>query len=609
MADEQVLKSTVVLDDEYSSTADKIAKSSKKMSDTVKDSSKSFDTADKSLESLVASMSSTAKQSEAANTKLSKLGTTLRKLKSGKKITVSTNLSAVESEVKSVEKAIQGITGKYANITVTPKVNKSQIKAAESEANKLKKELQELTGKKWDVDLNLSGTATSGAVTGGISSLLSGAIGGTAAGSLLIGGGAAALGAGTVAGVSKIASLGSSREQNMVAMTHFMDGDTDAAKSMLDWASENARVTQFSESEIQSAARRAIQVTEGNADQAKYLTQIAEDMASLTPGKTVMDAMEALADASLGEFERMKEFGFKSNADLFEAAGGDLTKVKSTTGKTIEELFAGGTAAGADTAASKVGTIAGTFESALANVGEKMMNGLSPALDILVGKAEQYAPVLEDALTNVGTTLGNLFNALQPYTPLLSALGTVVGSVVSTAFSIVGTVLNDLVIPAIKWVGEKTKPAFQKAVDAANLVKDALTSLKNMVKSAADALGSVPDKIGSMASSAASTIKSWFSTDKNATGTMSFNGGLTQINENNRGEIVQLPSGSKIYPYQTTQKMLRKALNKSSGTTNNNIFNVNIDARGSNLTNSQVYRLKKEIVNDIVEALDNTVPA
>lgn len=297
MADENELKSTVVLDDQYSDKADKISKSSKKMSDTVKDSSKSFDTADKSLSSLVASMSTTAKEAETASTKMSKFGTALSKLKSKKQITMSTNLSAVEREVESVEKAIQGITGKYANISVTPKVNRSQIKAAESEANKLKKELQDLTGKKWDVDLNLSGTATSGAVTGGISSLLSGAIGGTAAGSLLIGGGAAALGAGAVAGVGKMASLGSSRQQNMIAMTHFMGGDTGAAQDMLDWASENARKTQFSEAEVQSATRRAIQVAEGNADEAKYLTQLSEDMASLTPGKTISDAMEALADA------------------------------------------------------------------------------------------------------------------------------------------------------------------------------------------------------------------------------------------------------------------------------------------------------------------------
>lgn len=311
----------------------------------------------------------------------------------------------------------------------------------------------------------------------------------------------------------------------------------------------------------------------------------------------------------MGEMERLKEFGFKSNADLFEASGGDLTKLQSTSGKTLDELFAGGTAAGAETASAKVGTILGTFESSIANVGEKMLNGLSPALDVLVEKAEQYAPVVEEALTNVGTTLSNLFVALEPFTPLLSALGTVIGSVVTTALSIVGTVLNDLVIPAITWVGEKTKPAFEKAVDAANLVKDALNSFKAMVKSAADALSSIPSKIGSMASSAVSSMKSFFSTGKNATGTMSFGGGLTQINENNKGEIVQLPSGSKIYPYQTTQKMLRKALNKSRGTTNNNIFNVNIDARGSNLTNSQVYRLKKEIVNDIVDAFDNTVTA
>lgn len=297
MADENQLKSTVVLEDEYSAKAEKIAKSSKSMSDTVKNSSKSFDSADKSLSSLVASMSTTAKESDSASAKLSKFGSALSRLKSWKQISVSTNLSVVEGEIKTVEKSIQGLTGKYANLTVTPRVSKTQIKAAESEAKRLKKELQELTGKKWDVDLNLGGTSKSEGLSGGIGSLLSGVIGGTAAGSLLLGGGVAALGAGAVAGVSKMATLGSSRQQNMVAMTHFMGGDSSSAQSMLDWASENARKTQFSEAEVQAATRRAIQVSEGDAGQAKYLTKLAEDMSSLTPGKTISDAMEALADA------------------------------------------------------------------------------------------------------------------------------------------------------------------------------------------------------------------------------------------------------------------------------------------------------------------------
>lgn len=55
---------------------------------------------------------------------------------------------------------------------------------------------------------------------------------------------------------------------------------------------------------------------------------------------------------------------------------------------------------------------------------------------------------------------------------------------------------------------------------------------------------------------------------KNATGTMNWRGGLTQINEQG-GEIVDLPSGSRIYPAQTTERIIsRETVNSSSNTGN-----------------------------------------
>ena len=94
-----------------------------------------------------------------------------------------------------------------------------------------------------------------------------------------------------------------------------------------------------------------------------------------------------------------------------------------------------------------------------------------------------------------------------------------------------------------------------------------------------------------------------------ATGTFNYSGGLSRINEGGKGELVQFPRGTRIYPYATTQKEIKKLVGSVGGRKVNNVFNVNIDARGSNMTKEQTYRLKREIVNDIVEAFDNSVPA
>lgn len=53
---------------------------------------------------------------------------------------------------------------------------------------------------------------------------------------------------------------------------------------------------------------------------------------------------------------------------------------------------------------------------------------------------------------------------------------------------------------------------------------------------------------------------------KNATGTMNWTGGLTEINEQG-GEIVDLPTGSRIYPAQTTERIIQRELAENTSNT------------------------------------------
>lgn len=316
----------------------------------------------------------------------------------------------------------------------------------------------------------------------------------------------------------------------------------------------------------------------------------------------------------MGEFERMKEFGFKGSAEALSAAGGDFWKMKSANGKTVTEMFEGGTAAGAENTSAKIGTIAGNFEDALASAGEKMLNGLNPALDWLIeksgGAADALGGALEWAGEALGTTFTNVKSALEPYMPILTTLGGLVGTTVSTAFSVIGSVINNLVLPAFQWVGENVVPKFQPlfgAVDkATGFIKKLGDTIKGAIDKIGDVVGSAWDKISGLGSSIMDRIRG---ADKHATGAMAY-GGLTQINENMKGELIRLPNGSRIYPYETTRKLLKneyKAANKGGGM--RNTFNIHVDARGSNMTNEQIYRLKRGIVQDIIDAFDNVAPA
>lgn len=148
----------------------------------------------------------------------------------------------------------------------------------------------------------------------------------------------------------------------------------------LKWLRSNANATPFGTEEVIQAGSRAVQIAEGNTKAAQGLVKMAEDMAALTPGKTVMDAMEALADANMGEMERMKEFGFKMSAEEFKKAGYDLFSTKSTTGKTLVEVFGGGAEKFANTTTGMWSTITGEIESEIAAIGLLMADGLKPFL-------------------------------------------------------------------------------------------------------------------------------------------------------------------------------------------------------------------------------------
>ena len=199
----------------------------------------------------------------------------------------------------------------------------------------------------------------------------------------LIGAGAA------VAAGGYALSKGMALEGYDVSMSHFVGVNNPNAsqgqvqkqtQDYLKWLRKNANATPFGTEEVIQAGSRAVQIAEGNTKAAQGLVKMAEDMAALTPGKTIMDAMEALADANMGEMERMKEFGFKMSAEEFKKAGYDLFSTKSTTGKTLVEVFGGGAEKFANTTTGMWSTITGEIESEIAAIGLLMADGLKPFL-------------------------------------------------------------------------------------------------------------------------------------------------------------------------------------------------------------------------------------
>ena len=87
-----------------------------------------------------------------------------------------------------------------------------------------------------------------------------------------------------------------------------------------------------------------------------------------------------------------------------------------------------------------------------------------------------------------------------------------------------------------------------------------ISPLREKFSSLIDLKNSIAD-----AGSAITGLTTSNGTGHNAIGTSFWEGGWTEVNENG-GEIIDLPQGSRVYPHATTMKMLRDSMDSSGGT-------------------------------------------
>ncbi|PIC59107.1 hypothetical protein CSV80_00865 [Sporosarcina sp. P12(2017)] len=181
------------------------------------------------------------------------------------------------------------------------------------------------------------------------------------------------------AGKLKDATVGAamSFEQYEVSMQHWLGGNEKKAKSLVKWMGQFADTTPFSSVDLFPALTRGIGVTNGDVKQAKDLLKLSADMASLTPGKTVSDAMEALADSQMGEMERLKEFNVKLSKKEFDKIGfGGVVKQLTT-------KFDGGAEKLSKTSLGVISTLKGYRGSLLRSVGDGILKPMKPRLDAI----------------------------------------------------------------------------------------------------------------------------------------------------------------------------------------------------------------------------------
>ncbi len=557
-----MISSVITLKDNYTNVARRVGRSAENMRKELSNTERKTN----SLTSSLKKMTNRKYDVKIRSVGDKRIRDDLRRLQSQIRKTTGKDYKVRITAQRSWKEMLSGGLSFLKNKTIHIKTNVTGLIRARIEAQRLSRELYKATGRRHRVSIGgnsgagfmrtIAGQAGNAAISSaGAGSSAAGAAGAVgSAGGLAVSAGA--IGAAVAGVVAALAALGlaiggfvkltksmidegSALQQQEVAMTHFLGGDEAKSASYTKELRENANLTPFSTAEVVAAGTRAVQITEGDTKKGMEFVKLAEDMAALMPGKTISDAMEALADAQMGEMERLKEFGFKGSKELFDEAQGDLFKMKSMTGRSLLEMFEGGARKKSETWDGKISTIKGNIQTGLADSGKKIIDALLPALDKLIPVSVELAKRLPEITEAV----------IRYVTPHIK-----------TAASVIK---ND-VVPTFKFLGGVV-------MSIASAIQSATATISSVKNTVSGWFGGKAEKSGAVKS-----IRN-YSGRGFATGTMNFSGGWARVNE--RGdEMFQLPTGTKIYPSSKTDaaisKELRLEARKKSSPNINMTFNI-----------------------------------
>lgn len=288
--------------------------------------------------------------------------------------------------------------------------------------------------------------------------------------------------------------------------------------------------------------------------------------------------------------------------------GSALDKVKTKLSEFADTLTRwqndGTIESAAEKAAAAVDKISNAFKWAKDNAGWliPVLSGLVGALvafnvlTTVIGLWKSYQTVA--TAVKAAQTLLNLSMTMNPIGLLIVGIGLLIAAGVALAMH------WDEVKEAAASLWENIKSVFGGIRDA---VVGAFDTVKTKAGEALDWIGNKLDElwqkvqnipvIGSLAKGAASSV-SWLwdkmtapgaAAPSYATGTPYFRGGISRINEGGRGELVQLPSGTKVFPHTKTKQMM-----------GNRVYNINVNVNGG----SDPDETGRIIAKRIKEALD-----
>lgn len=451
---------------------------------------------------------------DAASSKIAKVSSGVKAV--GKKVVtpVIKVKDAATSKVKKIKSAIKGVAKKV----TTPIIKLKD--SATAKITKVTGKLKAIGGKVFTPIIKLKDAATKGlsSISSKVKSLAKATVIPVTAAVTI-----------ATAALAGAVSSGMELENQQVSIEHFIGAtnkDMDAAQvkaasnEYIEALRTNSNATPFETGEVIQAGARAVSISGGDTDSAMELVKLAEDMAAASGGtKSLSDAMEALADAKLGEMERLKEFGFKVSAEEFDAKGFEGVSAD------LNDFFGGAASKLAETGSGLVSTIKGKLKSSIADIGLGVVEKLKPTLNkaiSLIDKAQPYfdkfggaiadgigkgidtaasvLPVFISGLKSVAPVVSALASGFAPMIPQLASFGS---SMVATIQQVVGACVPALtsIISTVQTMLPVILPVIQTVV----------STIGNIIGQAAPVIAGLVQGIGTVVSALAPVFSTIFS--------------------------------------------------------------------------------------------------
>ena len=322
---------------------------------------------------------------------------------------------------------------------------------------------------------------------------------------------------------------------------------------------------------------------------------------NMTESERYAFVMEKVKNASAGADEQVRK----------STIGGRLTGIANSLGdvtQAVAKLVLGFSDFNGD-----VPNWLATLDDTLSQFKDNLTACSTPleGIKLLFNTIHEASPFWTDIAMTIGTIVSGFFmatKAMQAWTVAVKIFNAVSNMNPWVRMLTLGIALFGIITATLDAFGITWGDVWDGCVNIFNTIcetiKDAWNGMVSFLKNVWNTfieffatvvsnhpLGMLIDKLLQLAGSnitVASTI-SGAKVDNNALGTSYFGGGLTHINEMQRGEIVNLPSGTQIIPHDV-------AVQQGQG----NVFNVSVNISGNVIGNEEY---TNEIGNTIVQRL------